>query len=301
MLTAVIAFACMSAFVKHLREHGMSTAEVMVWRMAPGLPLIFLELRRSGARLWPRRPGVVGLRIGFGGLAMSTNFWAVQSLTLVQHTVLHLAQPVFVATLSPVVLRERLRGAAVVALVLALAGALAVIRPDHLLTGAAAIVPLVPGIVGLLSALFSAMAHMTVRMATGLLKTPRWPISSSEPEAPETVVFHFTLNVTLVALVVALVQGGFQSLPHGMSLLETAWKIVTMAAFGATGQLMMSRAYAAAQAPAVAMVAYAGIPASVVLDVVVWGAPVTGSSLAGAVMMVIAGVLLVRAQPANKR
>jgi drug/metabolite transporter (DMT)-like permease len=290
----------MSAFVKHLREHGMSTAEVMVWRMAPGLPLIFFELRRSGARLWPRRPGVVGMRIGFGGLAMSTNFWAVQYLTLVQNTVLHLAQPVFVATLSPVVLRERLRGAAIVALVLALLGALAVIRPDHLLTGAAAIVPLVPGIVGLLSALFSAMAHMCVRMATGVLKTTRWPPLKAEPDAPETVVFHFTLNITLVALLIGVVQGGFQALPDGMTLLETAWKIAAMAALGATGQLMMSRAYAAAPAPAVAMVAYAGIPASMVLDVLAWGAPVTGSSLLGALMMVVAGVLLVRAQPTGR-
>jgi len=268
--------------------------------MGPGLPLIFFELRRAGARLWPRRPGVVGIRVGFGGLAMSTNFWAVQYLALVQHTVLHLAQPVFVATLSPVVLRERLRGAAIVALVLALLGALAVIRPDHLLTGAAAVVPLVPGIVGLLSALFSAMAHMCVRMATGLMRTARWPPLNAEPDAPETVVFHFTLNVTLVALVIGLMQGGFQSLPDGMTLCETAWKIAAMASLGATGQLMMSRAYAATPAPAVAMVGYAGIPASMVLDVVVWGAPITGSSLVGALMMVLAGVLLVRAQPTGK-
>jgi drug/metabolite transporter (DMT)-like permease len=232
---------------------------------------------------------------------MSTNFWAVQYLTLVQNTVLHLAQPVFVATLSPVVLRERLRGAAIVALVLALLGALAVIRPDHHLTGAAVIVPLVPGIVGLLSALFSAMAHMTVRMATGLMKTTRWPPLNAEPDAPETVVFHFTLNVTLVALLIGVAQGGFQSLPDGMTLLETGWKIAAMAGLGATGQLMMSRAYAAAPAPAVAMVGYAGIPASMVLDLVAWGAPVTGSSLVGALMMVGAGVLLVRAQPAAKK
>lgn len=299
MLVAVASFVAMAAFVKHLREEGMGTAEVMTWRMAPGLPWIWWELRRRGGRILPRRPRLIGLRVLFGGLAMSTNFWAVQSLTLVQHTVLHLAQPVFVATISPLWLRERLRGAAVVALVLALFGALAVIRPDQLWAAVAVAVPLVPGIVGLLSALFSAGAHMSVRMATGMESAPAAMAGGAPPDAPETVVFHFTVFITLITFVIGMVGGDFRTLPGDMGLGEAAWKIAAMAGFGALGQLTMSRAYAHSPAPMVAMVGYTAIPLSMALDVIAWGAPTTGSSLVGAGLMVVAGVLLVKARGAN--
>src|SRR5690606_38132388 len=127
--------------------------------------------RRHGESRWPRRPGVVALRSVFGGLSMATYFWAVESLSLFQNTVFQLTQPVFVAVLSPMVLRERLRGAAVLALALGLAGALIVtVPPDALLRGSlvAALVgvSLLPAGVRLSSAIFSALAHLTIRMAT---------------------------------------------------------------------------------------------------------------------------------------
>jgi S-adenosylmethionine uptake transporter len=301
MLGAVIAFTAMSAFVKDLREHGMSTFEVMVWRMSPGLPWVWAELRWRRLPVWPRRPRVVALRSLFGGLAMTSNFWAVQMLSLVQHTVLHLSQPVWVALLSPMVLRERLRGAALLALVVALVGAMMVILPDAVLEvgllaalGAFSM-PLVPGLVGLSSALFSAVAHMTVRQATA--PELRSPLDRDAPaDAPETVVFHFTLHVTLVCLALGLAAGDFTALPAGLDLQGTALRIAGMALCGLVGQLMMSRAYARAEAPAVAIVAYAGIPVSALVDLLVWGQSIGTMVLLGASVMVAAGLLLVRAQ-----
>jgi S-adenosylmethionine uptake transporter len=301
MLGAVISFTAMSAFVKDLREHGMSTFEVMVWRMSPGLPWVWAELRWRGIPVRPRRPRVVALRSLFGGLAMTSNFWAVQMLSLVQHTVLHLSQPVWVALLSPAVLRERLRGAALLALAIALVGATVVILPDAVLqvglVGAlgAFAMPLVPGLVGLSSALFSAVAHMTVRQATA--PELRSPLDRDAPaDAPETVVFHFTLHVTLVCLVLGFLLGDFSALPTGLDLGGTALRIAGMALCGLIGQLMMSRAYARAEAPAVAIVAYAGIPISALVDLLVWGQSIGTMVLVGASVMVAAGLLLVRAQ-----
>lgn len=299
MLAAVTLFTIMAAMVKLLRGGGMSTPEVMAWRMGPGIPLVVFELRRLGGRLRPRRPRVVAARSVFGGLAMGTYFWAVQMLTLLQYTVLHLAQPVFVAVLAPLVLRERLRGAALIAVVLALAGAALVIVPDELVTIGLAVtttalaMPLVPGLAGLMSAMFSALAHMSVRMATVRNDPER---NNGEPDAPETVVLYFMSSVTIVCVVVGLASGGFRTLPTGMSLAETAGLIASMAAAGVGGQLCMSRAYARTQAPAVAIVGYAGIPLSMVLDVLLWNAPAQTSALLGAGLMFVAGVLLARAQ-----
>lgn len=295
MLGATACFVAMVTFVKLLREGGIGTAEVMFWRMAPGLPWVLYELRRHGGSWWPRRPGVVALRSVFGGLSMATYFWAVESLSLFQNTVFQLTQPVFVAVLSPMVLRERLRGAAVLALALGLAGALIVtVPPDALLRGSlvAALVgvSLLPAGVRLSSAIFSALAHMTIRMATAAVATQR---RAPPPDAPETVVLWFTASVSVVCLFAALPVGGFQQLPANLSLAETIGAITAMAATGMLGQLLLSRAYARSQAPAVAIVAYSAIPMSIFADALVWRAAVEPAGWVGAGVMIVAGVLLV--------
>ncbi len=295
MLGSVVAFAVMNAFVKDLRDHGMGTLEVMVWRTAPGLPLLLLELHLRGLPIRPRRPRGVALRTLFGCVAMSTNFWAVQKLALVQHTVIHLTQPIFVAIVSPSLLRERLQGTAVLALLLALAGALVVLVPaDGAAELGAAMMPLVPGLVGLLSACASSFAHVMLRSATG--PTGAGLDRGAPPDAPETVVLHFTLVVTIAGTVLGLATGEFRGLPTGLSLGDTAWRIAGMAALGLVGQLMMSRAYARAEAPAIAIVAYAGIPVAALIDAFVWDTTLGWTTAAGAGVMVFAGWLLARAR-----
>ena len=295
MVTAVACFAGMAACVKLLREQGMSTAETVVYRMAPGLPWLWLEMRLRRAPVWPRRGTLVAIRTIFGGAAMGCSFFAVQGLTLLQHMVLHLAQPVFVAGIAPPVLRERLRGAALVALALALGGALVVIRPDQAL-GELGRVSLLFGGAGLAAAVFSAFAHLAIRMATGPVSPDALGVSlaRAEPDAPETLVFHFALWISLVGLVSGLATGGFRELPTGLTLSGSLGAIGGMAGMGVLGQLLMSRAYARWPAPRVALIGYAGIPMSVAIDAVAWGAPVTASDALGAMAMVVAGVLLLR-------
>jgi drug/metabolite transporter (DMT)-like permease len=300
MLTAVAAFAGMSACVKILREHGMSTPETVVYRMAPGLPVLWLIMRPKRAPLRPRRAMLVGGRTVLGALSMACSFFAVQGLSLLQHTVLHLAQPVFVAGLSPLVLRERLRGTAALALGLALLGALMVIRPDRALAELGLVSPMF-GAVGLGAAVFSAFAHLTIRMATGLDRDSRrsWAssLTDSPREAPETIVFHFALWSSVAGLVAGWGAGGFRSLPATLAPSHAAMAIAGMAGLGLVGQLLMSRAYALSPAPRVAMVGYAGIPISLAIDVLAWGAPANPSALVGAVVMVLAGALLLARGP----
>lgn len=298
MLASVCCFAAMQAWVKDLREHGMSTLEVMVWRSAPGMPLVWLEMRVRGVPLRARRPRVVAIRTALGCGAMATNFWAVQTLALVQHAVVHLTQPVFVALTSPRLLRERSSPRVIVALIVAIVGAVTVLLPPDIAQAGGAVVgvamPLVPGIVGLCSAGFSALAHVTLRMATSAEIAGSLD-RNAPPDDPSTVVFHFTLVVTVVGIVLGVALGDFRELPVGLSLRETATRIAAMATAGLLGQLAMSGAYSRAPAPSVAIVGYAVIPISAVIDVSMWGAPLGWPTLAGASIMACAGWLLVRA------
>lgn len=275
MLGATIAFTAMQAAVKLLRDDGFATSEIIFYRSAPALPFLWWGLRRRKIPLRPARVGVIALRSAFGIASMATNFFAVRALTLVQHTVLFLLQPVFVALLAPLALREPLRAVTLAALALALSGAALVIHPD----AAAFAPPLLPALLSASSALFSALAHLSVRVA-----------AASEPA--ERVVFHFTLHASLAGLAWGLAEGA----PHDLELADLP-ALVGLVGFGTLGQVLMTRAYHREQAARVAMIAYAGIPASVALDAWLWRAPAGVGALAGAGLMVVAGALLQRARP----
>jgi drug/metabolite transporter (DMT)-like permease len=276
MLAATASFVAMTAFVKILREGGMGTPEVMFWRMAPGLPWMALALAIRRVALRPADPAAIALRSAFGLTAMAANFYAVRALSLVQHNLLHLLQPIFVALLAPVLIRERLGAVAVIALVLACGGAVAAIDPRN--AGGALHPWAVAAGVG--AALFSALAHIWVRRTTAR-------------DDPELVVFHFTLAVTVVSL--AASSGEIFRLPSGLDARAAVLAVAGMAGCGLLGQILMTRAYDRAAAPIVAVVAYASIPLNFAVDAIVWGAPGSLGTIVGAGLMVLAGVLLVRA------
>ncbi len=276
MFGASAAFVVMQAVVKHAREAGLDTTETMFFRTAPGLPLLWWSLRQRGQGLLPTRPKDVFVRSVLGSLAMSTNFTAMRWLSLAQFSTLGLSQPVFVALAAPLLLGERLNRHAWVAMAFAISGALVLIAPGletHTLA-------LVPALLAVASALFSAFAHIWVRKAT-------------EQDPPDRVVFHFAALVAVVSLVVGVSRGYFSALPAGLSAGGLAWIVLGMASFGTLGQVLMTRAHVHGDAPTVAMVGYAAIGLSMLADVILFDAWPAHSAYAGACLMVCAGAILV--------
>jgi len=277
MLGATASFVLMQAVVKRAREVGLDTTETMFFRTAPGLPLLWWLLRQRGEGLRPKSPKDLLVRSVLGSLAMSTNFTAMRWLTLAQFSTLGLTQPVFVALAAPAILGERLNQHAWVAMACAIAGALVLIAPG-LETHSLA---LIPALLAVASAVFSAFAHIWVRKAT-------------EQDPPERVVFHFALLVALLSLSIGLARGFFAQLPAGVALSELGWIIFGMASLGTLGQILMTRAHVHGEAPTVALVGYASIGLSMLADVVLFDTWPAHSAYAGAGLMVLAGVVLVR-------
>jgi len=284
MLGATASFVAMQAVVKAARAAGMDTLEVMFFRTAPGLPVLFWVLRRSGHGLRPEEPADVLVRSLFGSLAMGTNFAAMLWLSLAQFSTLNLTQPVLVALASPLVLGERVRRHTWAAMPLAVGGAFILIAPalrSHAF-------PMFPALLALASATFSCFAQIWVRRAT-----------ASDP--PDRVVFHFAAFVAVAALVIGVPRGLFH-LPHpGTSLPMVLWHITGMAGFGTLGQALMTRAYFYGEAAPVSMVAYSGIGLSLLADLAlfrVWPSP---SALVGALFMIAGGAVLVRGERRDVR
>jgi drug/metabolite transporter (DMT)-like permease len=214
----------------------------------------------------------------YGVAAMTLYFYCLRALTMIEYTVLHLLQPVLIAVLAPAMLREHLRRHALLALIVALLGALIVLRPDRAMR---ADLPLLAVLAGMAAALLSALAHITVRKALS-------------QDSAECVVFWFAAVVSGCALLAGLSQGEFRELPSGLGLLEAGWKIAGVAGFGLAGQLLMTRAYGKGSAPVIAMVAYAAIPMAIGVDLLSWRVLPSASAVVGSLLMVGAGVLLVR-------
>ncbi len=283
MVVATAAFVGMSVCVKVLRQAGLSTAEVIFFRTGPGLLWLWYELRvRRRLELRPVRRDLVYLRSLFGIGAMATSFFAVQALSLVQHNVLGLLQPVFVALLAPLLLRERMHALVLLSLVLAGGGALLVIAPGAEFTA----VPLVPALLAIASALLSAFAHMMIRR-------------TAASEHPEVVVFHFALHSTLFGLLWSVGAGELGRL-FALVSATTLVPLAGIAVLGALGQLAMTRAYGHAPATLVSIVAYVGIPMSLVADLLFWDAHAGWSAALGSLLMVAAGLLLGRTPRAPK-
>lgn len=279
MLGATASFVAMQAVVKRARESGMDTLEVMFFRTAPGLPVVYWVLRSRGQRLRPEEPMDVFVRSLLGAFAMGTNFAAMLWLSLAQFSTLNLTQPVLVALASPLVLGERVRRHTWAAMPLAMLGAFILVAPG--LRSRA--FPVLPALLALASATFSCFAQIWVRRAT-----------ASDP--PDRVVFHFAAFVAAIALVIGVPRGLFRLPRAGASLTTLVLRITGMAGFGTLGQTLMTRAYFHGEAAPVSMVAYSGIALSLLADLVLWKVWPAPSALVGAVFMVLGGVVLVRGE-----
>ncbi|MFT3925355.1 MAG: DMT family transporter [Myxococcales bacterium] len=279
MLLATLSFVAMQTAVKFARQVGLDTSEVMFVRTAPGLPVLWWMLQRKGQGVRPVAPRSLFARSLFGSMAMGLNFASMRSLSLSQFSTLGLSQPVFVALASPLFLRERVAGSTWLAMALSFAGAWVLLDPSANTQQ----IPVVPAAFAIGSALASAVAHIWVRIA-------------AEQDPPERVVFHFSAWVSLVSLLAGVTNGHFRSLPPALALMHFAALTLALAAFGLLGQLLMTYAYVHAEAAKVSIVGYSSIALGMLVDTLVFEIPPSSGFLLGAVLMLLAGYLLMRAR-----
>jgi drug/metabolite transporter (DMT)-like permease len=277
MVCATLSLVAMQAVVKDARASGLDPSAVMFFRTAPGLPFLWWVLHRRGQRLSPDRPGNLFVRALFGSLAMATNFTAMRYMSLGQFAILQLSQPVFVALIAPLLLKERVRAAIWLAMTLAGSGALVLLVPENHESPVTAWA----ATLGVTSALSSAFAMIWVRKAT-----------ATDPA--ERVVFYFAAWVSVVSLLVGLSRGSFSYFLSAAEPPRLALWTLGMAGFGTLGQVLMTRAYVHGEATMVAIVGYSGVLFSMLLDYALFDVAPVESALMGAGLMVAAAVIIVR-------
>jgi drug/metabolite transporter (DMT)-like permease len=272
MMAANVLFAGMTMAAR-LASRSASWSTVGAARAFFGALVAALVAWWTGKSLRTSRPGLSWARSILGTLSMLATFFALGSKTLAVGDALTLfaTAPLFIALLAPIVLKERTDRSLWGVLLVAFSGVALVAGPHLSASG-------LPALAAFLAAVFSAGAMMFLRM----MRSGR---GGEAPESAEAIAFHFA---TLGFVVHAIIASFTFQLPAASD-----WIFLVLAGVsGGLAQLAMTRAYALTQAARLGAISYVGTVIGFVGAVVVLGERPEWSQVAGATLVVGAGVTL---------
>jgi drug/metabolite transporter (DMT)-like permease len=181
-VASVTAFAVMAGLLKAAGERGVSLPEVVFYRNAAALPVVFAWLLMGpGLRaVTTRRPGVHLTRSSLGFIAMFCYFGALLLLPLAEAITLNYTAPIAATLLSAVLLREHVGPHRWAAVIIGFIGIILVVRP-----GGDIALPLLGVGLGITGALALGAVTVTLRQISGTERT-------------EAIVFWFTMFCIVV-------------------------------------------------------------------------------------------------------
>jgi len=204
------------------------------------------------------------LRGAAGVSAMYCFFYAIANIPLADAMLLKLTAPLFIPLVALFWLRESLTSRIWLAIAIGFGGVLLILRP-----GLEEMSPVAS--IAVLGGMFAAVAKVTVRR-----------LSRSEP--PLRIVFHFALTATLVSGIPLL--WAWQT-PSPFAL---GWLLV-IALFATLGQLCLTNGLSLAPAAHMGSFGYFAVIFGAAYGWLLWDEVLTWWTVAGAVLIVYAGVL----------
>lgn len=283
-LAAVALFSAMVACIKATAPI-VPSGEAVFFRSLFALPVILIWLASQGqlrAGLKTARPWGHLVRGFVGTTAMGLGFAAAGILPLPQLTAISYATPILTVVLAILVLGEPVRTFRLVGVVLGLLGIGLVLWPD--LAASRTKAEGITAATGVMVALASALAYAVGALATRSL---------TRTEETATIVFWFTMSSTLIGLATLPIEAlGVWVLPRPPVL----GLLVAAGLLGAFGQIALTSAFRAAHASTVAPFEYASIFVAVGIGYTVFGEMPTVWTLAGAAIVIVGGIVIVRGE-----
>ena len=272
MASAVTAFSVMSAFVK--AADRLPAGEMVFFRSILGMPLIFgwLALRgelAGGVRVADWRGHA--LRGVAGTCAMGLGFAGLRYLPLPEVTAIRFVTPVMIVILAAILLGERFRMVRFAAVLAGLAGVAVITIPN--LSADAGTAAAIGVALTLGSASLAAVAQISVKAMSGVERTA-------------AIVFWFSATATVLSLL---------TLPFGW-VVPRGWEwgaVLGAGLIGGTGQILLTSSYRFADAGVLAPFTYVSMLWAIVIGWSVFGEVPTLPTLAGAALIIAAGLVIV--------
>ncbi|MCB2136249.1 MAG: DMT family transporter [Rhodobacteraceae bacterium] len=276
-LLSVVIFVAMSSLIKASRD-TVPPGEAVFFRSAFAVPVIVVWLAvtrglRTGlatknplGHLWRAVVGTAAMGFGFAGLGL---------LPLPEVTAIGYASPLLTVVFAAMFLGEEVRAFRIFTVALGMAGVLIILSPRLTAFGGAgsSASETLGAVVVLVGAVFAALAQVFVRR---LVRT----------ETTTAIVFYFSLNAALLSLV---------TLPFGWVWPDpmTAATLISAGLLGGLGQIFLTSSYRHADASVIAPFEYASMLLALIVGYTVFGEEPTLVMLAGASLVVGAGILII--------
>lgn len=269
MLVAGVLFAGMGVFVK-LGLSYFSSAELVFYRSLFGVLSIFMVVRTQGYSVYSPhwRTHIVRSLAGFSGMMLL--FYVIGRLPLSTATTLNYTSPLFLVILSAVVLKEKLKPALILSVVMGFVGVVLLLRPTFDADQR------VMGLLGLASGFCAGVAYLTTKHL-GRLGEPGW-----------RVVFYFTFVSTIGSAVFASMVGFHAFGVDGLLALLGVCICATL------GQLAMTRAYHEGDTLTVGSLAYSTVVFTTLLSIFLWHESLPISSWLAMALIIASGVVAAR-------
>lgn len=263
ILLSALFFALMSATVKSLDRFPIT--EKIFFRNLFGLIIATYMLIKNKKPILGNNKTFLILRSLFGLLGVAANFYALSHLPLADSVMLNKMSPFFVLILSAFFLNEKIKPFQLLSLILAIIGALFVIKPEF-------DVSLIPYIVALSSAFFAGSAYTIIRY---LIRT----------DSSETIIFYFTF-ISTIAMIPFMLLGQF-IVPTGIEI----FGLLGLGLFATIAQFLITNAYRYAPAGELSIYTYANIIFSTIIGIIIWIEIPGILSIIGGLIIISAGFI----------
>jgi drug/metabolite transporter (DMT)-like permease len=275
-LLSVCVFVAMAALIKASSD-AVPPGQAVFFRSLFAIPVIGVWLAMRGelhiglrtsnpmGHVWRGLVGTSAMGLSFAGLGL---------LPLPEVTAIGYAAPILVVIFAAMFLGERVRLFRLSMVALGMAGVLVVLSPRLQLDPAAVDTRETLGaVLVLLAAVCAALAQVFVRKMV-------------QTETVSAIVFYFSCTATLLSLL---------TLPWGWAVPSAGVVAMLVCAglLGGVGQILLTTSYRHADASLIAPFEYASMILSIVVGYTVFGEAPGAATLAGAAMVVTAGLLII--------
>lgn len=205
-----------------------------------------------------------------GLAAMYCFFYAIAHLPLAEAVLLNFSSPIFIAIIAMIWLGEKASRKIIMAIFIGFSGICLILKPGLGIMSSAALV-------GLISAVFAAMAMVSIR-------------NLSKTEPTRRIVFYFSITATLISTIPMF---WLWQTPDLKPLLA-----MSFAGFSATlGQLLLTHGYSLAPAARVSPYSYNTILFAAVYGWIFWSEKPDMLTLLGALLIICAGIISLLSRP----
>jgi len=270
ILLAALFFSLMATTVKSVNEFPL--IQKVFFRNFIGVLILSYYVVRDRSILKVNNKLLMAGRCTFGLTGVFMYYWSLSLLNLSEAVVINKLSPFFVIILGGLFLKEKIKPSQFIAVFIALAGIVILLRPQMN-------VDILPALVGLTGALAAAGAYTIIR-------------ELRHTDGPMTIVFYFCLSSTIVTFPFLL---GQFVMPDMMELLQLS----LIGVFALIAQLLMTNAYRYAPASQLSIYTYMNIIFSTLWGVLFWGESLTSTFIIGGGLIIFAG--FINFYTANKR